>query len=286
MFLGVTGSLEDMNETDASQQAWRDRVAAAVASERVKLGLSKEAAAKEAGISSITWKRVEDGLPVRDTKMRAIELALNWSPGDADMIGDGLLVPGAGAPRTVPGLDETLEKLEEDVYDDYKYDTDHAGESSGTIRMRIEKTVAATVEAAGPEVADDKFIQAVTSQVVRHERGWISSRVEQLPLGDCLAVADYIIQFEIESDEERTTEEGEQDDMDQAAPARASSEADEGEKTRRGVGRRRTSVRAIHDDQIELPPVEYLAAESGGPKGIPDIPSEAEESQDPDNHRK
>lgn len=79
------------------------------------------------------------------------------------------------------------------------------------------------------------------------------------------------------------TNEGESD-VDQAKATRASSEADEGEKTRRGVGRRRASVRAIHDDQIEVPPIEYLAAESGGPKGIPDIPSEAEESQDPDDH--
>lgn len=47
---------------------------------RIERGWGKEAAARNAGINSITWKRVEDGLPVRDTSLRAIEKALGWTP--------------------------------------------------------------------------------------------------------------------------------------------------------------------------------------------------------------
>jgi len=38
--------------------------------------LSKEAAARAAGISSITWKRVEDGLSVHDVNLRAVARSL------------------------------------------------------------------------------------------------------------------------------------------------------------------------------------------------------------------
>ncbi|ATN90848.1 hypothetical protein SEA_LYSIDIOUS_41 [Gordonia phage Lysidious] len=193
------------------------------------MGLSKEAAAKDAGISSITWKRVEDAQPVRDVKLRSIELTLGWDPGDAYLVGDGVLDPNGRRDRAPAVLHATLEKLDEDVYDDYKSDIDHAGETSATIRSRIEKTVAATVEAAGSAVADDEFVHAVTSQVVRHERGWIASRVEQLPLHDCLAVADYIVQFEVEPDEEQENE-GE-NHVDSPTPQGAPRKGLEGEKT-------------------------------------------------------
>lgn len=43
---------------------------------REDLGWGKEEAARQAGISSITWKRVEDGLSVRDYKRRAIVKAI------------------------------------------------------------------------------------------------------------------------------------------------------------------------------------------------------------------
>lgn len=48
------------------------RLGLLVAVERQRAGLSKEAAARKAKISSITWKRVEDGLRVQDAKLRAI----------------------------------------------------------------------------------------------------------------------------------------------------------------------------------------------------------------------
>jgi DNA-binding XRE family transcriptional regulator len=51
-----------------------------VAMARADLGWSKEEAARRAGISSITWKRVEDGLPVQDVKLRAVYRTLGWDP--------------------------------------------------------------------------------------------------------------------------------------------------------------------------------------------------------------
>lgn len=48
---------------------------------RMRRGWSKEHAAREAGISSITWKRIEDGLPVQDVKL---ESALNALFGDVE----------------------------------------------------------------------------------------------------------------------------------------------------------------------------------------------------------
>lgn len=39
---------------------------------RVERGWSREEAARRAGISAITWKRVEDGLKVHDSKLAAV----------------------------------------------------------------------------------------------------------------------------------------------------------------------------------------------------------------------
>lgn len=49
-----------------------------VAERRTLLGLSKESASRLAGISSITWKRVEDGLRIRDANYPAVATALGW----------------------------------------------------------------------------------------------------------------------------------------------------------------------------------------------------------------
>lgn len=84
MFLGVTGTLLAMH-TERERQA----IARAVTAARTELGLSKESAAREGGISSITWKRVEDGLNVQDTKLRAIEKVLGWEDGHVDRIAGG-----------------------------------------------------------------------------------------------------------------------------------------------------------------------------------------------------
>lgn len=59
-----------------SSPSLAERVAAA----RTKKGWSKEEAARNAGISSITWKRIEDGLRVHDSKLAAALEALDMGP--------------------------------------------------------------------------------------------------------------------------------------------------------------------------------------------------------------
>ncbi|PWK81647.1 helix-turn-helix protein [Lentzea atacamensis] len=69
----------------------RQRLGDLVAARRKELGLSKEAAARLAGISSITWKRIEDGDPVQDAKYASASTALNWDPSAMEnYLADGL----------------------------------------------------------------------------------------------------------------------------------------------------------------------------------------------------
>lgn len=85
MFLGVTAILFGMTYTDEE----RRRIGRAVELRRVDLGWGKEEAARQSGISSITWKRVEDALTVQPVKMRRVEAALNWSIGSIERVARG-----------------------------------------------------------------------------------------------------------------------------------------------------------------------------------------------------
>lgn len=73
----MTGILEDMPEPEHGDlQRLGDRVRA----ERMERKWSKEAAARHAQINSITWDRVERGMPkVQDTKYAAIAAAFGWT---------------------------------------------------------------------------------------------------------------------------------------------------------------------------------------------------------------
>ncbi|MEW1803276.1 helix-turn-helix domain-containing protein [Streptomyces virginiae] len=66
-----------------------DRLATAVRTRRTELRLGIEPAAKLAGISKDTWKRVEAGLGVRDTTYAAIDRALQWAAGGCTAILEG-----------------------------------------------------------------------------------------------------------------------------------------------------------------------------------------------------
>lgn len=65
----------------------RRRLGEMVTARREELGLTKEAAARLARISSITWKKVEDGVQVMDPKYATISSVL-WA--DAGAIKDYL----------------------------------------------------------------------------------------------------------------------------------------------------------------------------------------------------
>lgn len=66
-----------------------DRLAGRVQQRRTELRLGIEPAAKLAGISKDTWKRVEAGLNVRATSYTGIETALQWAIGSCQRILDG-----------------------------------------------------------------------------------------------------------------------------------------------------------------------------------------------------
>ena len=55
----------------------------------MELGLGIEPAAKLAGISKDTWKRVEAALKVWDSKYAGVEAALQWASGSCMRILDG-----------------------------------------------------------------------------------------------------------------------------------------------------------------------------------------------------
>lgn len=80
---------------------------------RVQLEWSKEEAARKAGISSITWKRAEDGLGVQDVKLAAILRVLEIQfvlPGTAT---DEVVVVGGETPvRSVTVDDDSTPDLQ------------------------------------------------------------------------------------------------------------------------------------------------------------------------------
>lgn len=85
---------------------------------RLARGWSKEQAAREARISSITWKRVEDGLGVQDVK-RARVLEILGLDDRGEPVGgtaDDEGFVAAPGPRVEPGVsDEELLALIDDV---------------------------------------------------------------------------------------------------------------------------------------------------------------------------
>ncbi|MFI8962079.1 hypothetical protein ACIGO8_08180 [Streptomyces sp. NPDC053493] len=67
----------------------RQRLAEAAAARRRELTLSVAAAAEAAGLAKDTYKRVERGLPIRDSGYIKIDKALRWAPGSAAAILEG-----------------------------------------------------------------------------------------------------------------------------------------------------------------------------------------------------
>ncbi|MEU9606195.1 hypothetical protein [Streptomyces sp. NPDC048057] len=71
--------------TDADRQ----RLARLVRERRLKLGWTKTRATEEADVTITTYRRVEQGLSVRDTTYGGIEAAFGWAPGACIAILDG-----------------------------------------------------------------------------------------------------------------------------------------------------------------------------------------------------
>jgi len=95
-----------------------ERLGRRVERARLSRGWSKEQAAREARISSITWKRVEDGLGVQDVKraqvLEVLGLDDRGEPVGASPQNEGFVT--APGPRVRPGVgDEEVLALIDDM---------------------------------------------------------------------------------------------------------------------------------------------------------------------------
>lgn len=94
------------------------RLGSRVKAHRLRLYPSRVAAATSVGMSKDTWKRVEEGLEVREDTYVRVEEALRWGPGSCDAIAEGgepVLVgaardPNRAAPPPAPLRAETLRR--------------------------------------------------------------------------------------------------------------------------------------------------------------------------------
>jgi hypothetical protein len=87
----ITARVQVHTDLYVPNRAWHDarmatdetrlRLGEMVTARREALGLTKEAAARLAKITSITWKKVEDGEPVMNTKYAVISNVLWSDPG-------------------------------------------------------------------------------------------------------------------------------------------------------------------------------------------------------------
>lgn len=79
-----------------------DALAKAVKERRLALGLGYKNAARTAGISPGTWKRIESGLPVRELSYTRVDPVLQWAPGSCVAVPEGRspvpVTPADGAP--------------------------------------------------------------------------------------------------------------------------------------------------------------------------------------------
>lgn len=89
-----------------------DRLAKSVKAHRLQQFPSRDAAAEAAGITRNTWKRVEEGMEVRESTYAKVDKALGWSIGSCLAIaagGNPVLVdggPAAEAPEPVRRMTE------------------------------------------------------------------------------------------------------------------------------------------------------------------------------------
>ncbi|MBI0296772.1 helix-turn-helix transcriptional regulator [Streptomyces sp. PRKS01-29] len=66
-----------------------DRLARIATERRLELGLARNKAATEIGISKDTWKRLERGEPIRDINYGKIDGALGWAVGSCVAVMEG-----------------------------------------------------------------------------------------------------------------------------------------------------------------------------------------------------
>lgn len=113
------------------------RLAQAVKARRLALGMARKKAAGEAGVAPDTWKRVEDGLPVREMNYAKIDRRLGWA------VGSCLVVAGGGSPTSVEQSATDPSTTLADVSDTERADT---------TRRVIESASIAVTDLPAPEI--------------------------------------------------------------------------------------------------------------------------------------
>jgi hypothetical protein len=125
-----------------------DRLATAVKKRRLELYPSRLAAAKAAGVSKDTWRKVEEGDPaVRETSYAKMDQALHW------MVGSCTTILTGGEPVAVDHQDGV--------------DVVHTPQSMLPEDVRIAVTDAAMAVTPGLTLGD---VQALSTQVVEELR--------------------------------------------------------------------------------------------------------------------
>ncbi|KUL59627.1 helix-turn-helix domain-containing protein [Streptomyces albidoflavus] len=80
------------------------RLARYVKDRRLELGLARKLAAAHAGMSKDTWRRVEEGEPVREMSYAKMDPVLGWAPGSTASVLAGE-EPVATRPAETPGAE-------------------------------------------------------------------------------------------------------------------------------------------------------------------------------------
>lgn len=92
----------------------RTRLGPIVRERRLHLGLAYKTAAKLAGMSKETWKKIEDGEIVRAMSYAKVDPILEWAPGSCEAVLAGRQPIATKASERVPGV-EISERPREDI---------------------------------------------------------------------------------------------------------------------------------------------------------------------------
>jgi DNA-binding XRE family transcriptional regulator len=114
-------------------------LAQAVKERRFTLGLARTRAAELAGISKETWKRVEDGDPVREMNYAKIDQALGWA------VGSCVAVKAGGSPTPVRRSDVDPSVVLADVSGTAR---------DATVRRVVESASIGVTDLSAPEIRE------------------------------------------------------------------------------------------------------------------------------------
>lgn len=92
-------------------------VAKMVERRRVDLGMSRDAAARKAGINRVTWARVESGERIQQVNLAKVERTLGWEAGHLSAILAGHRDPDADVMASVSPMNQHRRSTDRDEDD-------------------------------------------------------------------------------------------------------------------------------------------------------------------------